>query len=385
MCLNEALMDRKGHGAEFDQTAGPTNPAANKPTSWNVNHHFLDRRDDEELIAAWDAIKDVYPLAPAFSDYLPRNGVVSGDVTAYLSALRDYANSKSKRAVFCEINSRGRAGALRDAFGGFHAAQIRDPISQFGSFYRPFEEAGELGFLVHPLKELGINGTHPLYRVVPDAWRPPVLPWPPADPPRRWATTVEYFLLLTDRRPHALEKIFRWHMFAWLLSNLAAIAYSDFVLDIDKAHGSADYRKTIADVFAREMGAELDFSDITRFSRYYEFESFDVPAVASQVVTAVNDALADNRLETALALLARSPQKTSTREAAMLLFAKIENSLASFAATPDHRLVTNESWARLVTRHSMPWLLVKSRVLRESARVVYPFVAPVVRAVRKML
>lgn len=385
MCFNEALMDRKGHGAEIDQTAGVANPAANKPTLWNVNHHFLDRRDDGELIAAWNAIKDVYPLAPAFSDYLPRNGVLAGDVTVYLSALRDYANSEGKRAVFCEINSRGRAGALRDAFGGFHAAQIRDPISQFGSFYRPFEEAGEMGFLVHPLKEIGINGDHPLYRIVPEAWRPPVLPWPAADPTRRWATTAEYFLLLTDRRPHTLEKIFRWHMFGWLLGNLAAIAYSDFVLDIDKAHGSPDYRKTIAEVFARETGAELDLSDITRFSRYYEFTSFGMAAVASQVVTAVNDALADGRLENALALLARSPQKTPTREAAMLLFAKIDDSLKSFAATPDHRLVTDESWARLATKYSMPWSLVKSRVLRESARVVYPFVAPVVRAVRKML
>ena len=193
-----------------------------------------------------------------------------------MSGLRDYANSKSKRAVFCEINSRGRAGALRDAFGGFHAAQIRDPISQFGSFYRPFEEAGELGFLVHPLKELGINGNHPLYRIVADAWRPPAfMAAGRSHPP--WATTVEYFLLLTDRRPDTLEKIFRWHMFAWLLGNLAAIAYSDFVLDIDKAHGSADYRKTIDDVFARETGAELDFSDITRFSRHYELNDSTCP------------------------------------------------------------------------------------------------------------
>ncbi len=385
MCFNEALLDGKSFAARFRKSGERESTAANKFTSWNVNHHFLDRPDDEEFIEAWDAVMHLYPPAPSFCDYLPPDSMLPGDVKAYFSGLQEYANVNGKRAAFCEINSRGRAGALRDAFGGFHTAQIRDPISQFGSFYRPLEEAGEWGFLVHPLKELGINGDHPLFEVVPPEWRPPVLPWPAADRARRWATAVEYVLLLADQRPGTLTKAFRWHMFAWLLSNLAAIAYSDFVLDIDRTHDDAAHRSDVVKVFASGTGIDVDFSDITKFSRFYQFESLDMTAVASQAVTAVNDALVDGRLQKALALLARSSLKTAAREATTLLFTKIEDSLACFAASSGRRFVSNENWAHLVTKHALPWSLVKNRTLRESARVAYPFLAPIVRAARKML
>jgi hypothetical protein len=385
MCFNEALMDGKNDVCRAAQSGERRSPSANKPTLWNVNHHFLDRPDNEEFIEAWDAVMHLFPAAPAFRDYLPADGVLKADVKAYLLGLNDHANAQGKRAAFCEINSRGRAGALRGAFGGFHAVQIRDPISQFGSFYRPLEEAGEWGFLLHPLKELGINGRHPLYEIVPEKWRPPVLPWPAADYTRRWASEVEYVLLLADGRPETLENAFRWHMFAWFLSNLAAAVYSDFVLDIDRVHDDAVYRTEVTKVFASETGMDVDFSDITKFSRYYQFEPFDAAAVASQVVSAVNGALADGRMEKALALLARSPVKIPARESTQLLFAKIENSVASFETSPNRRLVSNENWAQLVTKHAMPWSLARNRTLRETARVVYPFLAPVVRAVRRIL
>lgn len=385
MCFNEVLMDGKNNVSHSPQSDERKSPSANKPSSWNVNHHFLDRPDDEEFIEAWDAVMHLYPPTPAYRDYLPADGVLDGGVKAYLCGLDDYANAQGKRAAFCEINSRGRAGALRDVFGGFHVAQFRDPVSQFGSYYRPLTEVGEWGFLLHPLNEIGINGRHPLYEIVPEEWRPPVLLWPSTDPTRRWATAVEYVLLLANGRPDTLTKAFRWHMFAWLLSNLAAVAYSDFVLDIDKTHDDDAYRRDVMNVFASGAGINVDFSDITKFSRYYQFESLDLTAVASQAVSAVNDALADGRLEKALASLARSPVKISPREAATLLFAKVEDSLTSFVASTDRRFVSNESWARLVKKHSLPWSLVKNRTLRESARVVYPFLAPVVRAVRRSL
>jgi hypothetical protein len=385
MCFNEALMDGKNNVARSRQSDQRKSPNANKPISWNVNHHFLDRADDEEFVEAWDAVMQLYPPTPAYRDYLPVDGVLDRGVKAYLSGLNDYAIAQGKRAAFCEINSRGRAGALRDAFGGFHVTQIRDPISQFGSYYRPLEEAGEWGFLLHPLNELGINGGHPLYQIVPKEWRPPVLPWPVTDPTRRWATAVEYILLLADRRPSAPMNTFRWHLFAWLLSNLAAIAYSDFVLDIDKAHDDDAYRCDVVNAFAAGTSISVDFSDITKFTRYYEFESLDLAVAASQAVTAVHDALADGRLEKAVTLLARSSPKISVREATALLFAKVDNSLTSFAASTDRRFVSNESWARLVAKHELPWALVRNRALRESARIAYPFLAPVVRAVRRSL
>ena len=385
ICFNEALMDGKDNVVRARRSGERKPPPAKTSVLWNVNHHFLDRPDDEEFIEAWNAVAHLYPPTPAYRNYLPPDGVLDGGVRAYVCGLTDYADAQGKRAALCEINSRGRAGALRDAFGGFHAAQIRDPINQFGSFYRPLAEAGEWGFLLHPLNELGINGLHPLYQIVPKEWRPPVLPWPATDPTRRWATAVEYILLLADRRPDAPTNAFRWHLFAWLLSNLAAIAYSDFVMDIDKAHDDSTYRRNVVDAFAVGTGISVDFSDITKFTRYYQFESLDLTTVASQTVSTVNDALADGRLEKAVTSLARSSPKTSVREAAALLFAKIEDSLESFAASRDRRFVSNEAWAHLVAKHELPWALVRSRTLRESARIAYPFLAPVVRAVRRSL
>lgn len=384
MCFNEALLDGRNPSAGVINSKQWKNAATDGLTSWNVNHHFLDRSDDEELVEAWDTVTRLYPSAPAFCDYLPADGVLTDELKSYFSGLQDYANFKGKRAAFCEINSRGRAGALRDAFGGFHTAQIRDPISQFGSLYRPLEEAGEWAFLSHPLKELGINGRHPLYQIVPAEWRPPALPWPAADRGRRWATAVEYALLLADQRSGTPAKIFRWHIFAWLLSNVAAIAYSDYVLDIDRAYDDVAYRSEVGMVFASAAGVDVDFSDLTKFTRYYQFESLDMAAIASQAVAVVNDALVDGRLNNALALLARSLPKSSPREAATLLFAKIEDSLASFDASTDRRFVSDKDWTQLAARRPAPWSLMKNRILRESARVAYPLLAPMVRAARKM-
>jgi hypothetical protein len=174
-------------------------------------------------------------------------------------------------------------------------------------------------------------------------------------------------------------------MFAWLLSNLAAIAYSDFVLDIDKAHEDVTYRSDTVKVFASITGTELDFSDLTKFSRYYQFEAFDMATVTSQTVTAMKGALTDGRLEKALGLLARSPLTLSARDSAALLFAKVDDSLASFAASSGRRFVSNESWTRLVKKHEFPWVVARNRTVREAARKIYPLAAPIVRQGRKLL
>lgn len=192
MCFNEAIIDVFSDYGRQD--IGRFKAAQN----WNVNHHFLDRDDFDEFVAAWHAVMHHYPPFPSFQDYLPPNGVLPPALHAYLSGLIDYARSHGKWPAFCEIHSRGRAGALRGAFAGFHIAQYRDPLSQFGSFFRPVAEAGEWGFLTFPLMELGISGEHPLYRLVPEPWRVPVLPWPADDRAQRWASAVHYISLVAS-------------------------------------------------------------------------------------------------------------------------------------------------------------------------------------------
>ena len=68
MCFNEAIIDIFSYYSKEDLARLK---AAQK---WNVNHHFLDRDDLDEIIAAWDAVIHLYPPFPSFQDYLPPDG-----------------------------------------------------------------------------------------------------------------------------------------------------------------------------------------------------------------------------------------------------------------------------------------------------------------------
>ncbi|MFZ2075178.1 MAG: hypothetical protein WAV38_00675 [Xanthobacteraceae bacterium] len=347
---------------------------------WNVNHHFLERDDFEEFLEAWDEVMHLCPEFPTFRDYIPANGVLSAELTAYLSALMTYARSRGKRPVLCEINSRGRAGALRGEFGGYHIAQYRDPLSQFGSFLRALVDGGTWGFLSHPITELGVNGGHPLYRLIPEEWRAPNLPWRADSRARRWASDARYIAAAGSPRPDNVEKLFGWHLFAWVLNNLAAISYSDLVLDVDKAHDDGEYRASITDNLARGMGATVDFSDLKKYDRYYEFETFDIKAVCQQIVSTITEALGNGRLEDALTALGREAPINPTRVGVELLLAKLHDSLSSMAVSSERCYMPAEEWREIAERNRRIWFKPSVRWL---AQQIYPLAHPVVQAARR--
>lgn len=374
MCFNEAIIDIFSY---YDKQDIARLKAAHK---WNVNHDFLDRGDFDEFLAAWDEVMPLYPPFPSFQEYVPANGVLPSSLGDYLAGLMKYARARGKRPVLCEIHSRGRAGALRAAFGGFHVAQYRDPISQFGSFMRPLIEGGEWGFLAFPLMELGIGGTHPLYRLVPEVWRVPVLPWPSHNRAQRWFSAVQYMAMVASPRPDAVEKTFRWYLFSWFLSDLAALSYSDLSLDIDRAHDDRSYRRTVVDALRSNGGVAVDFSDLQKFPRYYEFDSFDTAAVCDQVISAMRDALHDGRLDSAVRALGKRPPVTSPAAAAEILLTKIENSLTIMNGSADLEHISRETWKAVAARHRKIWF---NRPVRTVARYVYPLAAPLARAARR--
>ena len=374
MCFEEPLSDVFGYWgkkgtAQFKERL-----------KWDANHSFLERDDFAEIIEAWDTVMPLYPPCLPYRNYLPPGGVLSPDLRAYLAALIEYAQSRGKRPTLCEVYSRGRVGALRDVFSGFHVAQYRDPLSQFGSFFRPLPDAGEWHFLMFPLMELGLNGDHPLYNVIPEAWRVPVFPWPDNDKAQRWATSTHYNAIAAAPRSDTIEKLFRWHLFSWVLTNLAALSYSDFILDIDKAHDDASYRQSVADVFRSTCGIDLDFSDLKKFSRYYEFEGVDVAAVCDQVETVITRALQDGRLERAVLTLGRQPPTVHIQKALEMLFAKIHASLSTMAVSGDRRYVTKENWRIIAGKHR---LISFNPLARKVAQRAHPFVSPILRAARR--
>jgi hypothetical protein len=346
-----------------------------------VNHHFLDRDDFDEFVGAWDEVMHLYPMFPSFQEYLPPGGILPVALRDYVAGLMKYARSRDKRPALCEIHSRGRAGALRAGFGGFHIAQYRDPLSQFGSFIRPLIEGGEWGFLTFPLMEMGISGEHPLYRLVPEAWRVPVLPWPADDRAQRWSSAVQYMALVASSEPDSIERLLRWHLFAWTLSNLAAVGYSDFALDIDRVHDDAAYRNTVVSMLASECGATADFSDLAKFPRYYEFEALDIAAVCDQVTSTLRTALQDGRLENALRMLGTQSPVNSAATALELLLAKIGESMSAMRSSTDRPRVSMEEWRTIIEKHRMPWFRPS---VRGVAQRVYPFAAPIARAARRI-
>lgn len=375
LCFNEAIIDVF---SDFGKRDIARYKAAQK---WNVNHHFLDRDDFDEFVGAWDEVMHLYPKFPSFQGYLPPDEILPSALHDYLAGLMKYARSRGKRPALCEIHSRGRAGALRGAFGEFHIAQYRDPLSQFGSFIRPVIEGGEWGFLTFPLMELGISGAHPLYRLVPEAWRIPVLPWPANDRAERWSSAVQYMAIAGSPDQSAIERLLRWHLFAWTLSNLAAVGYSDFVLDIDRVHDDAAYRDTVTSVLASECGVTADFGDLAKFPRYYEFEGLDVATVCDQVIAALEGAQQRGEVESAFRPLSTQSPVNSAAAILDLLLTKIQASLASMQASDDRRRIGAEEWRAIVEKHRRPWF---NPSLRNVAQRVYPLAAPIARAARRI-
>lgn len=373
ICFDEAINDYFGHYGKEHFVRRKSH------RSWNWSHNFLDRYSQTELVEAWDEVMNLYPPAPAFRDYVPATGVLAGEVRRYLGALIDYAAAREKRAAFCEIYSRGRAAALKDAFGGFHIAQYRDPLSQFGSAFRALQEFGAWTFLIIPLQELGLRNENPLYSIVPREWRVPALPWPANDRAQRWASTEEYVALILSSDQHALERVFRWHLLSWILNNLAAVAYSDFALDIDKAYDDLDYRQSVREVLRREVETNADFSNLTKFSRYYRFEDFDICSVTTEVVAVIKKTQENGELDAAVASLAKGRPTLSSGEAVRLLCAKIDAALAGWVSTDKPTRVTRADWSELVRKHRHIWANPRLRTLMQK---MYPLALPMVQAAR---
>jgi len=374
MCFNEAINDAIGYWGKYSTAQ------LSKRRKWDPNHLFLDQDDFVEVVQAWDAIRNLYPPSPRFQNYVPANGTLPPNLRIYLSGLIDFARIQGKRPAICEIYSRGRAGALRDAFGGFHIAQYRDPLSQFGSFYKPLAEASETYFLVFPLMELGISGNHPLYLLIPETWRVPVLPWPADDAAQRWASTVKYLSLVTSPRMDTPEKLFRWHLFSWVFGNLAAISYSDFILDTDRLYDDHEYRNSVIDGLTPELGAPPDFNGLNKFSRYYEFEAFDTAIICNQVESITREALSSGQLDEAVRTLRPKPPTIPVARAVELLIKKIHASLASMEASAKRRRISVEDWKVIAEKNRRIWFRPGLRVI---AQTVYPLAEPIVRAARR--
>ena len=310
-----------------------------------------------------------------FFNVLRRNKAFLCFSSVIIDGKRDVADPARKPNIV-ETNSRGRVAALRNVFDGFHIVQYRDPLSQFRSFICAVVEAGFWGFLSHPATELGTCATHPLYAIVPTPWRVPSLPWMASNRAQRWASDARYIAMVGAPERDTMEKVFRWHLFLWVLSNLAAVAYSDLALDMDKIHDDANYRASIVSSLAA-IGLVVDFRDLKKFDRYYVFEFFDTETLCNQVSATIRNALAEGTLDQALRTVGGQSPVTPTATGVDILLSKMNDLLAAMAAMQTAVASVRRSGA-LSSENAVRY--GSTRACELSANVVYPFAAPIVHA-----
>jgi len=161
---------------------------------------------------------------------------------------------------------------------------------------------------------------------------------------------------------------------------VAAVSYSDLSLDVDKVHDDAGHRASVIAALASEIGAAPDFSDIQKFDRYYEFESFDMLEVCDQVASAVRGASNDGRLDAAVRTLGTQPPVTSTAAAAEVLLAKIDESQSAMKASVERRHISATDWHDFAAKN---WKIWHTSGIRWVAEHIYPLAAPVGRMARR--
>jgi hypothetical protein len=162
--------------------------------------------------------------------------------------------------------------------------------------------------------------------------------------------------------------------------NLAAISYSDLVLDIDRMHDDEDYHASICGQLAEKVASALDFSDLKKFGRYYEFESFEVESVCEQVAASARDASDTGRLEDAIVMLSREAPRIPVPVGVELLLSKLNESMTAMTQSRERRYMSAEEWRAIAERNHKVWF---NPLIRNVAEHVYPLAAPVVWAARR--
>lgn len=308
MVFNEAIIDGK------PRSLGP--PTLSGSTGW-ANQDFLTAPDYIEFLDCPEAMADC-PEFPTFTDWTPK-------LERYLAKLIRAAQAKGRRPVFCEINSRPMAGWLRDKFGGYHLTQIRDPISQFGSFLRALFEGHTWGYLQHPLIELAIYNP---------GLGTPKLPWDISSRAAHWISDARYTALAASL---SSEELFRYHFLSWLVNNNNAIKHShNWFLNTDPNP---------------TFPIEVDWSGRKYFDRYYSL-NFSYGFV-------VQDCISHVKVNSDLINIAAE-------------------SVAQYTQSPQY-FVSIHEWEAARSRARKLW---HNSTIRWLAGKTYPFAAPVGRALR---
>jgi hypothetical protein len=213
------------------------------------SHYFAEYADllrSATLGYSRDLAYDRYLLLPDQSDERLRS---------YLSRLISSASEVNRRPILCFCRSQMRSAWMKTVLGGLHIAQIRNPADQWTSFksYQPeIRPNFTVDMIVIALK---LRHLHPnafvhieeFERFAQQLSNRTSVP----------TNVVAHYFIPQFVRQRDCFDVF---LLLWIAAALQAIAYCDFVLDIDQLSTRPDYRNTAERWFA-SWDCPVDFSD----------------------------------------------------------------------------------------------------------------------------
>jgi hypothetical protein len=221
----------------------------------NFRHPTLKRNYFAEYAELLDSASLNYSPDLAYDRYLLRPGQLDDRLQDYLKRLTSSALAAKRRPVLCFCRSQMRSAWMTEAFGGIHVAQIRNPADQWDSF-KSYESEIRPNFPVDMIiVALKLRWSHPkvfihieeFERFAQQLSKRAALPMD---------TIAHYFIPQFVRQRDCLDVF----LVIWIASALQAVAYCDFVLDIDELSTELTYRKTTEAYFS-SIGCEVEFSD----------------------------------------------------------------------------------------------------------------------------
>jgi hypothetical protein len=168
----------------------------------------------------------------------------------YLAGLISSASMANRRAILCFCRSQMRSAWMKQNFGGFHVAQIRNPADQWTSFKVDPYFASKMIIIALRLRGLyprAFVHIQPFEGFAQRLSKRSSLPGEVFD---------HYFIQPFISQRDCLD-IF---LVIWIASALQAIACCDFILDIDLLSTDLAYRSAVMK-WIDSIGCRVDFSD----------------------------------------------------------------------------------------------------------------------------
>jgi hypothetical protein len=239
--------------AEFTLSSVEKSPNVNDAR--NLRHPTLKTHYFAEYAELLRSARLSYSPDLAYDRYLLLPSQPDERLHNYIEGLISSAFAGGRRAILCFCRSQMRSAWIKQTFSGHHVAQIRNPADQWASFKSYQSEIRPNFPLDMTTIALKLRHLYPTaFAHIEDfelfAQQLSKRPSVPMN------VIGHYFIPQFIRQRDCLD-IF---LVIWVASALQAIAYCDFILDIDMLSTDLEYRNTVSNWFD-SVGCSINFSD----------------------------------------------------------------------------------------------------------------------------